>query len=304
MQWVATDLAGIQLKSKDSSGVYSAPELFDALSEIYQFIFLDVEASRVMVLQEKVKKHIKTLLRLIRGGLGGSVGSRFSIAGIVGTVSSLFSKSKGEEYHDIVKQLYELGHSTDRLANTILALMVVSGVELTLALTNVFHLYLGSPASSDLAKAATSNTDLDGFVYEALRLDPCFRGVFRVANKDQTIAGYNFKQGDSVFLDIHSANVDEAVVTNAASVEPNRSTQGRLMADGVFRYLGEPLTVTIISETLRAVYTFNNVRRAPGQSGALPRFKHHTRPELMFAYLNNDQLLSEWPTSMSIQYDA
>ncbi|KAF9038426.1 linoleate diol synthase [Panaeolus papilionaceus] len=304
MEWVATDLAGIQLKSEPSSSTYTAPELFEALSDIYQFIFLDVEASRVMVLQEKVKKHVQKLLRLIKGGLGGTVGSRFSIAGIVGTVTSLFSKAKGEEYTTIVKQLYELGHSTDRLANTILALMVVSGVELTLALTNVFNLYIGSPASPDLAKSATSSHQLDGFVFEAMRLDPCFRGVFRVATKDVAAAGHNFKQGDHVFLDVYSANVDDSVVINAAACEPTRSTDGRLVSDGFFRFLGEPLATTIVAETLRAVYTLNNVRRAPGQSGTLARFKHHTRPELMFAYLNNDQLLTEWPTSLSIQYDA
>ncbi|PPQ76670.1 hypothetical protein CVT24_011915 [Panaeolus cyanescens] len=304
MEWVATDLAGIRLKTKDSSGAYTAAELFEALSEIYQFIFLDVEASRVMVLQEKVKKHVKNLLRLIKGGLGGTVGPRFSLAGIVGTVTSLFSKPKGEEYTTIVKQLYELGHSTDRLANTILALMVISGVELTLALSNVFNLYVGSPASADLAKSATSSSQLDGFVFEALRLDPCFRGVFRVATKDATTAGYSVKKGDQVFLDVYSANVDESIYVNAAAVEPGRATTARLVSDGIFRFLGEPLTLTIISETLRAVYTLKNIRRAPGQSGVLPRFKHHTRPELMFAYLNNDQLLSEWPTSFSIQYDS
>jgi len=59
---------------------------------------------------------------------------QFSIAGIMGTVSSLFSKPKQSEYHDIVKRLYELGHSTDQLANSLLALMVVSGTELSLGM--------------------------------------------------------------------------------------------------------------------------------------------------------------------------
>ena len=35
------------------------------------FIFLEVEASKVMLLQEKVKKEIRHLLHLIKGGLGG-----------------------------------------------------------------------------------------------------------------------------------------------------------------------------------------------------------------------------------------
>ena len=31
------------------------------------------------------------------------------------------------------------------------------------------------------------------------------------------------------------------------------------------------------------------------------RFKNSTRPELLYAYLNKDQLPSEWPTSMSVE---
>jgi len=43
------------------------------------------------------------------------------------------SKSKKTEHHDIVKRLYELGHSKDQLTNTLLALMV-STVELSLGM--------------------------------------------------------------------------------------------------------------------------------------------------------------------------
>jgi hypothetical protein len=51
---------------------------------------------------------------------------------IVGTFSTWFSKPKSVEHREILKRLYALGHSDDQLANTILALMVTSSVELTL----------------------------------------------------------------------------------------------------------------------------------------------------------------------------
>jgi linoleate 10R-lipoxygenase len=58
---------------------------------------------------------------------------KLSIAGLVGSISNLFeSKAKKAEYHEIIKRLYDLGHSTDKLANTILALMVVSTIEIAL----------------------------------------------------------------------------------------------------------------------------------------------------------------------------
>ncbi|KDR80737.1 hypothetical protein GALMADRAFT_1103751 [Galerina marginata CBS 339.88] len=305
--WVATDLAGIQLKTaQHPHGEYTAAELYDVLGEIHSFIFLNVEASKLMVLQEKVKTNVHKLLRLIKEGLGEEVGSRLSIAGIVGTVSTMFSKSKKSEHHDIVKQLYELGHSTDQLANTILALMVTGGVELVLATTNTINYYLGTNDGEKIAALAKSdkNAQFDGYVYEALRLDPTFRGVFRFSSKDQVVNGQDFKKGDHVFLNTASANLDENIFTDPTSFNVARSTNERVFSDGVFNYLGEGLTVKIVSQVLRAVFEFSNVRRAPGQSGPLKRFKNPSRPELGYAYLNNAQFLSEWPTSMSIQFDT
>ncbi|KAF8966303.1 linoleate diol synthase [Flammula alnicola] len=305
--WVATDLAGIQLKTKEHPhGVYTAAELSDVLGDIYSFIFLNVEASKVMVLRTKVKTHIDNLLRLIKGGLSRNVGSRLSMSGFVGTISGLFdSKSKHSEYHEIIKRLYDLGHSTDQLANTILALMVVSSVELTLATTNAVNFYLGSSQATEIIALVKTNkvAQFDNYVYEALRLDPAFRGVFRVSHKDQTIDGQNFKRDDLVFLDVASANLDETVFSNPSTFDLSRPTKDRLFADGAFVYLGEGLTIKVISQVLRAVFEFNNVRRAPAQSGVLKRFENPNRPELAYAYLNNAQLLSELPTSLTIQYD-
>lgn len=91
--------------------------------------------------------------------------------GIIGTVSSLFSRSKrSTEHHEIVKKLYELGHSADQLANTILAVMV-SSVGLSLTLTNIINLYLGSEQDATLKKLARNDDPqaFTGFVYEGLR---------------------------------------------------------------------------------------------------------------------------------------
>jgi len=259
-----------------------------------------VEASRVMILQGKVKKHIHDLLHLIKGGLGGTVGSK---------VSTLFSKSgsKKNEHREILKRLHEFGHSTDQLANTILALMVTSSVELTLAMTNVINLYLGSDHVKDIiaiAKATDKKTQLNAYVLEALRLQPSFRGVFRISSKDQTVNGQDFKKNDRVFLDIAASNVDASVIHNPQTVDIARSGMESLFADGAYSYLGEALTVKIVSEVTRAVFSFDGIRRAPGQSGCLTRFKDDTRLDICYAYVNNAQFVSEWPTSMSVQFNT
>ncbi|KAF8906299.1 linoleate diol synthase [Gymnopilus junonius] len=304
--WAATELAGIQLKTAEHPhGVYSAAELYEILGEIYAFVFLEVEASKVMVMQKRVKANVQKLLHLIKSGLGDAAGPRLSFSALFDTVSSLF-KLKKSDHHGIVKRLYELGHSTDQLTNTILALMVTSTVELSLALTNVLNYYLGTQHVEKLASIAKSTdgaAGFDGYIYEALRLEPTFRGVFRVSTKDQTLNGQDFKKGDKVFIGTALANLDDKVFPDPATFNASRSPKDHVRAEGVFNYLGEGLTIKILSQVLRAVFEFSNIRRAPNQSGALPRFKVHNRPELFYGYLNSAQIISEFPTSMSIQFD-
>lgn len=44
----------------------------------------------------------------------------------------MFTATKKKEHHEIVKHLRDLGHSTDQLANNILAILVGGTVELSL----------------------------------------------------------------------------------------------------------------------------------------------------------------------------
>ncbi|RDB20840.1 Linoleate 10R-lipoxygenase [Hypsizygus marmoreus] len=305
--WAASDIAGIALKTKEHPhGHYTPQELYDILGDIYSFIFLDIEAAKVMVLGAKVSTHVRGLLGHIKGHLHGHGGKRNSIAGIVGSVSTLFDKPKKAEQHELIKRLSLIGNSSDELANTVLALLVGSAVELSIALTNMVNLYLGSEqdaAIRGIVKGADSKAKLDGFVSEALRLDPPLQGVYRTAAKEHTVGTLSIKKGDRVFLNVAGANLDASVFPAPKAVDASRGTKVILHGDGSINHLGEEVTVKILSEVLHAIYGYENVRRAPGQSGVLKRFKDHARPDLRFAYLDGNQFTSAWPTSLSIQYD-
>jgi cytochrome P450 len=87
---------------------------------------------------------------------------------------------------------------------------------------------LGSDKDTHIRKLfgeAKNTTELQGFVYEALRMfsspfnpqtlishvvgiDPPFKGVFRVAQKDVTISSVSIKKNERVFLDIASASLE------------------------------------------------------------------------------------------------
>ena len=55
-----------------------------------------------------------------------------------------------------------------------------------------------------------------------------------------------------------------------------------------------------MGQVLRAVFSLKGIQRAPEQSGKLKRFKDHERPELRWAYLDEEKKVSAWPTSLHI----
>jgi len=302
IHWAA-DISGIQIKSSPSAhGDFTAVELYNMIGEIYSYIFLDVEPAKLMVLQERVQNHVKVLSQCIENGLGFS-SNRLSISGIF----SLFSRAKKPEEHAVVKQLHKLGYQSSReQANTILAIMV-GAVELSVAFTNMVDLYLDSPNEDDIRKLALTGDKegvLNGYAREALRLDPPFKGVYRTASSNQTADGLAVQKDGRVFLDILAAGRNAQVFPEPETVNARRDQSGKkyIISDGISRCLGEDITVQIMSQVLRGVFAIKDLQRAPGNSGILYRFKDHDRPELNYAYLDEQKFISPWPTSLAVVY--
>ncbi|KAG1765167.1 heme peroxidase [Suillus placidus] len=275
LHWAATEIAGIPLKTKQHPhGVFTESQLFDMLAEIYQFVFLEVESANYMPMRQRVKEHKKN-------------------------------------HHEIVKRLFDFGYSTEQVVNSILALLVGATVEMSLALTNVVNLLLHKEYDSEVTIEATKKVDakdlgsLTAYITEALRIDPPFAGVYRVAKQDESIQSLNVKQGERLFLHIASANMNEDAFPDPRILNATRGRPERyLPKDGCFTVLGDELASTMMAEVLRAVVSLDNVRRGPGQSGKLVRFSDTALPILHYAYLNEKMLHSPWPNSMVVNYDV
>jgi len=256
--------AGFDLKTKEHPrGLYTPEELYQILSDIYSYIFLEVEASTITALRAKVSAHVKTLLGHIKGHLDTGTINRDYIA-------SIFSRpgKNKPKHHEFVEHLSDTGLPHDMLANAILVLMVSSTVELSLALSNMVNLYLTSEHQSVLGSAVkTSNRiaseiinelqsvpDSEGInelqsdsayfafkalVYEALRLDPPLQGVYRTATKYCAIGSTQVKAGDRVFLNVADANLDGVAFLSPNTVNTNRGSWSILHGDRTFSYLGK-----------------------------------------------------------------
>ncbi|KAI0819154.1 linoleate diol synthase [Trametes gibbosa] len=312
IHWVA-ELTGIKLKANgaDSAGDYTPLELFDVLADIYmqvaffgKYLFLDVGPENLTALQKKAAADVEKLLGLIRQQFGGS---RLSLANILETVSQIFSRqSKTKE--TFAERLHALGYSADAQANTVLALLVGATVELSQEMVHALNYYL------DPEKAATvrtlgakpkrdpnDDTLLQGYVLEALRLDPTFSGVYRETVSSVRVSQGSLAANTRVFVDIATANSSGQAFASPDNVNPSRGIDKYLVGDGAARCLGLDLSSKLVSEALRAVYSFPTVARAPGKSGQLKRYREDSARTSAWSYLGPDQNLSPWATSLVLQ---
>ncbi|VDB91968.1 unnamed protein product [Peniophora sp. CBMAI 1063] len=308
LHWIMSDVLGLSLKKikeKDDHGVYTEVELYEKLSEIYQYIFLDIDPDKAMRSQQGAKKHVEELKHLIHSTIRSN---RMSMSGLVNSIQSMLGGKK-KSMNAVAARLLALGSDIDDVTNNILALMVGATVELSQCLVNTVNTVFGQThqVSVEQIKDVPIET-LDKFIYESLRIDPPFRGVYRQALSDQTLGDKSIQAGQRVFVDLHQASFDEDVFANPTSFSLNRGQVGRyLLGDGCARVLGAELTTKIMSSVVRAIIELPGVRPGTKNLGYLKRYAvdEPGAKNLLYQYIGKDQLPTPWASSrMILQYDA
>ncbi|KAH9973453.1 linoleate diol synthase [Lactifluus volemus] len=305
LHWAATELAGLTLKAdEDSLGDYTESQLYEMITEIYSFLFLDVDPSQAMNLEARVKEHIKDLQHRIKANLLLDAG-KLGISGLVESIQSLFVGKSIKEKFSLADSRYESGASIDRTTNNVLSLLVGASVELSQSIINIVNFYLDLPdAVLQLKAAVAGNSKLEGYAYEAMRIDPPFRGVYRESLADQTVGSLTLSKGQRVFLDLAHASLDSSVFTNPMTVEVNREPKSRYLFDDIItRSLGVELAMKITGQMLRAVFEFDGMRRGPSASGTLKRYKVAVENMHRYEYLGANHLPTVWPNTMLLQYN-
>ena len=92
------------------------------------------------------------------------------------------------------------------------------------------------------------------------------------------------------------------VFSDPSTVNLDREPKDRYLTwDGVTRSLGVELMTKIMSQVLRAVFEFEGIRRGPGLSGTLKRYRVPEENALRYEYLGTDHLPTVWPNTMVLQ---
>jgi len=209
----------------------------------------------------------------------------------------------------LLRRLLSLGSPIDEVANDILAVISTSTTELSQIFAHIINFYLppdepnryAKPGAKEAHKSATdlyaqvvtvalTNTPdsavvLEGYVREALRLDPVVEGVYRQATTTDSIGSVKFKKGERLWFDFRALGLDGRRFETPRLVDPNRPAHlySILHGDGVFKSLGEDFVYKVAGQVLRAVFSRPNIKRAKGSGGTLRRFliPIHSSPDIV-----------------------
>jgi Cytochrome P450 len=158
--------------------------------------------------------------------------------------------------------------------------------------------------------AASSEQELQGFVYEGMRLACAVPGVPRVVAKDATIVdgargSIQVKAGHTILVATSKAAMDPVAFPDPEKVNPHRPLKDyTLLGDGLHTCFGSKLVGSSLAATLREVFKLKNVRRAPGKLGRFSIVEHDLDWIKLRHYLDSSSRESPIPMSLTLEYDA
>jgi cytochrome P450 len=160
------------------------------------------------------------------------------------------------------------------IAGLPLDLMVAGHVTVTRAIGNALNVLFDCP---HLRVPLLDPDRAPQIIEEILRLESPAQGLFRTATRDTELGGTKIPAGARVMVHFASANRDECVFAEAASIRPDRADLIRHVAfgKGIHFCIGAPLARLELGIALPAV-----ARRLPGLR---PSGRPHVREPVFFA---------------------
>jgi cytochrome P450 len=155
-----------------------------------------------------------------------------------------------------------------------------------------------------------SEKELQGFVFEGMRVAGVVPGLPRVAVKDTTIndganGPISVKAGHTVLIATSKANMDPVAFPEPKKLNPNRPLSDYLiLGHGLHSCFGARMVGASLAATLKEVFKLKNLRRAPGPQGYFTVIEREFAGVTLRYYLDANAHESPVPTTLTLQYDA
>jgi hypothetical protein len=158
---------------------------------------------------------------------------------------------------------------------------------------------------------ASSDRELQGFVYEGMRHAGVVPGLPRVAAKDVTVDDgvcglVHIPAGSVVLIATSKAAMDPNAFQEPEKLNPHRPFKDYiLLGHGLHYCFGARMVGCSLAATLREVFRLKNVRRAPTRQGRFTITEHEIAGGVkMRHYLDGSSRESPIPTNLVLHYDV
>jgi len=312
--WLAERFA-LPLKTQDQPrGVLSVHEAFTAFLVLFMYQSFNIMSANEWKLREGALKAAAPLRSIFEAHLKTQTGR---LEGLVDWMAKGSAFEVGPQadrlYHALADTKLPLG---DQVGDCIGMGAPVAG-NLTQQASLLIDLFL-SPGYEKYKERivelshmdpATSDRELQGFVYEGMRHVGVVPGLPRIATRDTTIndgvrGPVQIKKGHTVLIATSKAAMDPVAYPNPEILNPHRPfKEYTLLGHGLHFCFGARLVGPSIAATLREVFKLKNVRRAPGKQGRFTITEHKLAGVSMRHYLDSNSKESPIPTSLRLHYD-
>ncbi|KAJ3993518.1 heme peroxidase [Lentinula boryana] len=323
VHWAADRLCGIDVKTKDNpSGIYTEQEVYDMFALLFTLTFLSFgDNEHLFSLNTAAFQAGGVIQALIAKAIleVAPTSAPNALIGVASRVRSYFWPATAKPYYPFLSRLSDTGRPVNELVANVVSLAVGSSVNYAQAAVNVIDFYLDDERATERAKIvelAKANDDnstelLRGYVREAMRLNPQYTGLYRDALVDASIPQgpglepLAVKAGDRIWASFKNAHRNPAEFPDPLKVDPTRPKSAyNLNGTGFHQCPGVTYAEQTIAEIVKVVFSLKNVRRAAGNAGKLGGFtvvKDETETNM---YLKPDGVITTWPGSMNLVYDA
>ena len=158
---------------------------------------------------------------------------------------------------------------------------------------------------------ASSERELQGFVFEGMRHAGVVPGLPRIAAKDITVhdgvrGPVHIPTGTTILIATSKAAMDPTAFPEPEKLNPHRPFKDYiLLGHGLHYCFGSRLVGCSLAATLREVFKLKNIRRAPGRQGRFAITENEIAGGVkMRHYLDGSSKESPIPTSLVLHYDA
>jgi len=315
IKWLAQKY-GLPLRTEETPhGLFSTAELLMLLLALFIFTSFGVLEHANWKLREVANEHASTLRSLLEARLKvqGGLSEKFT---------DWLAKGTAFEVSADADRLYNGLLASKRPIPELVAAMIGTMIPIAGNLTQqtalLVDLFLQPQYEEDKKRIIElahrddkeAFEELEGYVYEGMRLQPVVLGLPRQAAKDVTIKDGDrevfVKAGNRLIIGTSKAHLDPKAFPDPHKLNPRRPRKDYiLLGAGLHFCFGARLVGPSIAGMIKEIFKLPNIRRAAGRPGSFVRVTEDIADGVStHLYLDTFCRESPIPTSFRIEFDS